>query len=196
MSEFDDYDQLFAEQGDFDIPEHYSFGAAFKITPKLTIAADAHRINYGDIKSINNPGPVDPVDLNPLCPGIDPPECQLGGDKGMGFGWDDMWAYKVGLNYDYNTQWSFRAGYNYGESPIEEDQVLFNMLAPATVEHHVTIGASYRPNKNMEWSFNYMHAFENTIEGTTAFSNRPKGDDNAELSMYIHSLGVSFAYLM
>ena len=114
----------------------------------------------------------------------------------MGFGWDDVTAYKIGLNYDYNDQWSFRTGYNYAKSPVKENQALFNMLAPATVEHHVTIGASYRPNKNMEWSMNYMHAFENTINGTTAFTNRAPGDDNASLSMKINSLGISFAYKM
>ena len=196
MTKFDKYDQLFAEQGSFDIPENYAIGAAFKITPKLTVAADVERILYGDIASINNPGPSDPTNLNPLCPGIDPPECKLGGNKGMGFGWDDVTAYKIGLNYDYNDQWSFRTGYNYAKSPVKENQALFNMLAPATVEHHVTIGASYRPNKNMEWSMNYMHAFENTINGTTAFTNRAPGDDNASLSMKINSLGISFAYKM
>lgn len=194
MTEFDEYDQLFAEQGDFDIPEHYSIGFAYKATPKLTVAADIQQIKYSNIASINNPGPIDPVDLNPLCPGADPPVCQLGGDLGMGFGWDDATVYKIGLNYDYNKEWSFRVGYNYGETPIQPSEVLFNMLAPAVVEHHATIGASYRPSRNMEWSANFTHAFENTVSGPTAFGNRP-GDD-AELSMYINTLGVSFAYRM
>jgi long-chain fatty acid transport protein len=196
MTKFDKYSELFAEHGSFDIPENYAIGAAFKVTPKITLAADVEWIKYGSVASISNPGPSDPVDLNPLCPGVDPPKCQLGGSEGMGFGWEDVTVYKVGVNYDYNDQWSFRTGYNYGKSPIQPNQVLFNMLAPATVEHHITLGASYRPNKNMEWSVNYMHAFENTIKGTTAFSNRPPGEDNAELSMYINSFGVSFGYKM
>ena len=196
MTEFDDYAELFAEQGDFDIPENFGVGMAFKLTPKLTIAADVTRILYSDIASINNPGPVDPVDLNPLCPGVDEPRCKLGGDDGMGFGWDDTTVYKIGLNYDYNREWSFRAGYNYGEGVIDDDQVLFNMLAPATVEHHLTLGFSYRPNKNMEWSVNAMHGFENTVRGPTAYSNRAPGEDNAAISMYINTFGVSFAYMM
>ena len=198
MTEFEDYEELFAEQGDFDIPEHFAIGAAFKITPKLTIAADIQRILYSDIASINNKGPNarDKTDLNPACPGFDEPRCLLGGDDGMGFGWDDATAYKIGLNYDHNREWSFRAGYNYGETPIQDDQVLFNMLAPATVEHHLTAGFSYRPNKNMEWSFNAMHAFENTVRGPTAYSNRAPGEDNAAISMYINTFGISFAYMM
>jgi len=198
MTEFDKYTQLFAEQGDFDIPEHFAIGLAVKVTPKLTIAADVHKIMYSEIASISNKGPNvnDKSDLNPACPGFDEPRCLLGGDDGMGFGWDDATAYKIGVNYDYNKQWSFRAGYNHGENVIPADQVLFNMLAPAVVEDHITFGASYRPNSNIEWSFNYMHALENTLRGPTAYSNRAPGEDNAAVSMYIDTLGVSFAYKM
>ncbi|MBU1191447.1 MAG: outer membrane protein transport protein [Gammaproteobacteria bacterium] len=201
MTKFDKYRNLFAEQGSFDIPMHYTVGLAYKPTKKLTIAGDIQQILYSTIKSVNNPGPnvLDPTDLNPLCPGddgVDSARCNLGGDDGMGFGWKDQTVYKLGFNYDYDKAWSFRAGVNYGKSPIPESQVLFNMLAPATVEWHATFGASYRPSPNTEWSFNYMHAFENTITGPTAFTNRPLGADNAAISMYQDSLGLSFSYRM
>jgi long-chain fatty acid transport protein len=194
MTRFDNYDELFAEHGNFDIPEHYSIGLAYQLTDKLTIAADVQQINYSNIASIGNPGPIDDVDLNPLCPGPDPAICQLGGDLGMGFGWSDATAYKIGLNYDYSDAWSFRIGYNHGDTPIQNDQVLFNMLAPATVEDHITLGASYRPNRNIEWTANLVHAFENTVSGPTAFGNLP-GDD-ASISMEINTFGVSFAYIL
>lgn len=198
MTKFDKYRQLFAEQGSFDIPEHYSVGLAFKFTPKLTVAADYQRIQFSDVKSIGNPGPnaFDVSDANPLCPGLDTSDCLLGGNNGMGFGWTNANIFKIGANYDFNQKWSFRAGYDYNDGVIEDDQILFNMLAPASVQHHATIGTSYRPNKNMEWSFNYMHAFENTISGPTGYTNREPGEDNAKASMYINSLGVSFAYMM
>ena len=83
--------------------------------------------------------------------GQNPSLCNLGGNDGMGFGWDDQTVYKLGINYDYNKTWSFRGGVNYGKSPIQNHEVLFNMLAPATVEWHATIGASYRPSPNIEW---------------------------------------------
>lgn len=209
MTKFDKYRNLFAERGSFDIPEHFAFGTALKITDKLTFAADAQHIMYSDIRSVGNTGPSvdDPGDLNTngSCKGVpddvDPENCKLGGDDGMGFGWQDQWVYKAGFNYDYNTNWSFRAGYNYGKSPIPDDQVLFNMLAPATVEHHATVGFSYRPSKNIEWSFNGMHAFEKTIKGPSAFG--PTGDENIDkdvdsiaISMRQWSLGASFAYKM
>lgn len=198
MTRFDKYRNLFAEQGDFDIPEHFEIGMAVKATKNLTIAADVQRILFSDITSVGNPGPVDPVDFNPLCPGgsTGRPECLLGGNLGMGFGWTDQTVYKLGIDYRYNDKWNLRAGLNYGKSPIPDDQVLFNMLAPATVEKHITLGASYRPSRNIEWSMNYMHGFENTITGPTAFTNRAPGEDNAAISMYQNSLGISFAYSM
>jgi long-chain fatty acid transport protein len=198
MTEFDKYDQLFAEQGDFDIPENFAVGLAYKLTDKLTVAADIQRILYSDVASVGDPGPNvnNNSDLNPACPGVDTPRCLLGGDEGMGFGWNDQTVYKIGLNYDYNSWWSFRVGYNHGTGVIPDDQVLFNMLAPAVVEDHFTMGASYRPSKNIEWSFNYMHAFENTVRGPTAYTNRAPGEDNAAISLYINSVGVGFAYKM
>ncbi len=209
MTRFDKYKNLFAEQGSFDIPEHFALGTAIKLTDKLTLAADTQHIRFSSVRSVGNTGPsvTDPGDLNVngSCAGIaddvDPDNCKLGGDDGMGFGWQDQWVYKVGVNYDYNSHWSFRAGYNYGKSPIPDDQVLFNMLAPATVEHHATIGFSYRPSNNIEWSVNGMHAFENTIKGPSAFG--PTGDENIDqnvdstaISMRQWALGVSFAFKM
>jgi long-chain fatty acid transport protein len=205
MTKFDKYDELFAEQGDFDIPENYAIGLAYKITPTVTVAADIQQILFSDVASVGNTGPVNSVDLNTNGPcgvsagnptGSDAavPGCTLGGDYGMGFGWGDATAYKIGLNWDYSTEWSFRTGYNHGDTTIKNDQVLFNMLAPATVEDHITVGASYRPSKAIEWTFNASRALENTICGPTAFGNLP-GDD-ACITMEINTLGVSFAYNM
>lgn len=199
MTKFDKYRNLFAEQGDFDIPMHYAVGVAYRPNDKLTIAADVQQIQFHTIASVANKGPVDPVDLNPRCPGddgLDSARCNLGGDDGMGFGWENQTVYKLGVNYDYDSNWSFRGGVNYGKSPIPDDQVLFNMLAPATVEWHLALGASYRPSPNIEWSFSYVHAFENTITGPTAFTNRAPGEDNAAISMYQNAIGASFSYRM
>jgi long-chain fatty acid transport protein len=202
MSKFNQYKNLFAEQGSFDIPENWTIGLAVKATKKLTVAADLEKIYYSNVASVANPGPdaKNPTTFFPpgcqtLSDGSN--TCMLGRDDGMGFGWQDMMVYKVGFNYDYNDNWSFRAGYNYGKAPMPNNQVLFNFLAPAVVENHVTLGASYRPDKNMEWSFNYMHAFSNTIKGPTALGpvgGLPVNGNNASIDMKIDSFGVSFGY--
>ena len=78
-----------------------------------------------------------------------------------------------------------------------DDQILFNLLAPATVEKHLTFGLSYRPNKGNEFSFNFMRAFENTITGPTVFpaKNTPVellDTPNAAASMNQYSVGATW----
>ncbi|VAW81757.1 putative facilitator of salicylate uptake [hydrothermal vent metagenome] len=197
MTKFDDYKNLFAEQGDFDIPENYALGIAYNFNPKLNIKFDIQQINFNDVASIGNPGPLanDPsrTEFNPLCPGEDTIECKLGGNLGMGFGWTNQTVYKLGSEFHYNQKLTFRAGLNYGEATIKKDQVLFNLIAPATIEKHLTVGATYHFSEDIELSMSYVHAFENTITGQTLF--QPSGApinspvDNASLSMKQRSLG-------
>jgi len=191
MQKFNRYKGLFAEHGEFDIPENFTVGMAYKFTPKFAVAFDVHRILWNDVASIGNLGPTTTgtLGLNPLCPGGNAgnPECQLGGDLGMGFGWTNQTAYKLGFDYKYSKDLSIRAGYNYGKSPIPEDQVLFNMLAPATVEKHVTFGATYTLANKDEVSFAFMHAFEKVIKGPTMFPG-------ASASLAMSQTSLSFAY--
>ena len=195
MSEFDEYKGLFAEQGDFDVAEEYALGVNFKINSKSNISFEISQVNYNDIKSVGNPGPnaSDPSDFNPLCPGVDTIDCKLGGDNGMGFGWQNQTRYKIGGDYAYSEKITLRAGWAYAKAPIESDQVLFNLLAPATVENNLTLGASYQYADDIEISVNYLHGFANTIKGPTAF---PPGagvvqGSNAAIAMVQDAVGVT-----
>jgi len=197
MQKFEAYKNLFAEQGSFDIPENYAVGLAYDFTPSWTIAFDIQRINYSDIRSVGNPGPsinnAVTGNLFPLCPGADKTSCKLGGDNGLGFGWNNQTVYKIGADWKYNDKVNLRAGWNYAKSPIPDDQVLFNMLAPATPEHHLTLGAGYMFTENVSLDANFMYAFLNTIKGPTAFG--PGGayvqGTNASIAMKQYSLGAT-----
>ena len=197
MDPFDRYSNLFAEQGDFDLPENYAIGLAYEFTPKWTAAFDIQRINWSSVRSIGNPGPaVDaPItgNLFPLCPGDDKSSCKLGGYNGLGFGWTDQTIYKIGVDWSINEKWNARAGWNYGKAPIPEDQVLLNMLAPATPEHHLTFGGGYYFTEDVVLDANVMIAFLNTIKGPTAFG--PGGayvtGSNASIAMGQYSIGAT-----
>jgi len=194
MSEFDDYSGLFAEQGDFDIAEEYSFGINVNLK-NINISLEIQQVNYSDVKSIGNPGPnaADPSDFNPLCPGVDTPDCLLGGDKGMGFGWTDQTRIRLGGDFQYSDKLTLRAGWAYAEAPIEKDQVLFNFLAPATTENNLTFGASYQYSPTMEISVNYLHGFENVISGPTAFTpegQAPVENANGSIGMVQNAIGA------
>lgn len=213
MTKFDKYKGLFAEQGSFDIPENYALGLALRPTDKLTLLFDLEKINYSDIRSVANPGP-DPANTSDFFPTsfgcTSPPgatspadnTCALGKDKGMGFGWQSQVVYKVGVQYEYDPTWTFRVGYNYGKAPMPDNQILFNMLAPAVVEHHATLGFTYRQSPNIEWTMSYVHAFKNTVKGDTPFypagiSNIDDLDEpNGAASMRQDSIGVMFSYML
>ena len=188
MTEFDKYKGLFAEAGDFDIPETTAFGVSYAVNKDIDVAFDIQRVNFGDVASVGNPGPNPTGGFFP-CGDI---TCgALGLPQGLGFGWDNQTAYKLGVNYDYDDVWSFRSGINYGASTIKKEDVLFNTMAPAVVEWHYSLGATWRFAKDMEANFSYIHAFENTVRGSTAFSARPAGEDNAALTMIQDSFGAS-----
>jgi long-chain fatty acid transport protein len=77
MGKFEKYSDLFAEEGDFDIPATISAGISWNSGNGLTVAFDWQRIFYEGVNSIANPGPVfngDPANPMPTFP----PGTQLG----------------------------------------------------------------------------------------------------------------------
>jgi long-chain fatty acid transport protein len=193
MTKFDKYQSLFAEQGGFDIPENYGIGIAFKPVKNLVIAADVTRIIYSDIKSINNLGPgINPGGLGTGgIPSLSDPSKQLGKDAGMGFGWQDMTVYKLGVQYGVNNKLQVRAGYNYGATPIPDDQVTFNLLAPGTVEHHYSVGFTYRANDVLEVTGTYLYAAPN---GQTACNQNIL--DCASFNMHQNLFALSMGWVL
>ena len=182
MTEFDKYKGLFAEQGDFDVPEQYGLGIAVKTTPNLTLAADVQRINYGDVDSVGA------SITNLTVRGI-----PLGTDNGAGFAWRDVTAYKIGASYAWSETLTLRAGYNHSSQPIRKSETLFNILAPGVVQDHLTLGATWTlPNKS-ELSIAYMHAFEKKVRGENSVPN-DFGAGNANLKMYEDSLGIAYGW--
>ena len=182
MTKFDKYKGLFAQGGSFDVPSSYGVGLAIKATPQLTLAADVTRINYSEVDSVGNSSSNLFISGNPL-----------GANNGPGFGWKDVTAVKVGASYAYDENLILRAGYNYSSQPICSSETLFNILAPGVVQDHLTLGATWTlPNKS-ELSFSYLHAFENSVNGSNSIP-AGFGGGNANLKMYQDSLGVAYGW--
>lgn len=188
MSKFDKYKGLFAEQGGFDIPETYGIGIAVKATDKLTVAGDVVQINYGDIRSLANDGSK--------FPGV--AGTPLGGDNGSGFGWSDQTVYKLGMTYQYSPNLLLRAGYNYAAMPISQKNTYFNILAPATVEQHLTLGATWTMANKSELTVSYMHAFSKGIDGVNNGNGGFAGVDGhpINLKMDQNALGIAYGWKM
>jgi long-chain fatty acid transport protein len=184
MSEFDEYAGLFAGQGDFDIPDMFTGGLALAVHRKATVVFDVSHIRYSEIPAV----------ANPLLPNLG--MAPLGSGDGAGFGWEDVTAYKSALVYDHSDAFTLRGGWNYAEQPIPESETLFNFLAPGVVEHHLTLGGTWRFAPRMEITAAYMHAFEKTVEGMNSIiPGTPEaggmGGGEVDLTMFEDSFGVS-----
>lgn len=67
-----------------------------------------------------------------------------------GFGWDDMHIFKAALVHKFSDFVTGRLGYNFGQSPISNERVFANVIAPAIVEHHIAAGISFTPKVQHE----------------------------------------------
>ncbi len=157
MTEFDKYAGLFAEQGDFDIPPALQVGLSYDVTPAVTVVADYKRIWYSQIDAIANP-------ISNLLSGN-----LLGEDNGPGFGWEDINAYKIGVQVEVSPTILVRAGFAYNDNPIPDSETLFNILAPGVVEQHYTAGLTWKATPNMAVLFGAMYAPSNSVSGTEPF---------------------------
>jgi long-chain fatty acid transport protein len=193
MQKFDKYKGLFAEEGDFDMPENYNVGVAFKATPTLTVLADYRRINYNGVASVGNPS-ASVTNCN-LVGGTDPSAC-LGGSNGAGFGWQNVNVYKLGFEYQYNNEITLRAGYSHNDNPIKAQDVTFNILAPGVIEDHLTLGFTHKNKSGGELTMFYMHAFENSVTGSSLFNKFGVPAGNETIKMYQNSIGIAYGWKM
>ena len=178
MSKFGRYRGLFAEQGGFDIPANVAAGIAFKVLPNTTLLLDGERIFYGQVKSIAN---------------NDSNQSQLGTTNGPGFGWHDITAIKTGFQVKLNPAVTVRGGYNHSGVPFDKTQTFFNLLAPAVVQDHLTLGATWNLSGGKEINLAYVHAFANTVNGFASIAPA-FGGGNVNLSMFQDSIGISFGW--
>ncbi len=199
MSDFDDYADLYAQAGGFDIPSTIKAGVSFRVSDSARINLDVERINYSDVDSVHNPimnlitncWATNPDPFPPANPPFaDIPESSgcLGGPNGAGFGWQDVTAYKAGFSWNSDDKNTWRLGFSYAEQPIPDSEVLFNILAPGVMEYHITAGwTSERPNGNV-MSLSLMYAPSNEVTGVSTF------DPTQTITLEMSQLEVEFAY--
>jgi len=182
MTEFHQYSDLFAENGGFDIPAIFTTGIAIHPRSDLTLSFDYERIFYGDVKSIANKGPI-------LGPAIPAGHSVLGADNGIGFGWEDIDVFRVGLQFEVNQDLTLRAGYSWNDRPFGSDQLLFNVIAPAVTNKHMTFGLSYSPNEFGELNLSYQHAFKEHLNSDQTAFGVP-----GSLSMYQNAFEIGYSW--
>ncbi len=181
MTEFDDYSGLFAEEGDFDVPPTVTVGLSYKVRPDVIVVADWQRIFYNTVKSLGNPNdtPITPTTL-------------LGSDDGLGFGWNNVDIIKVGVQWAYSPKLTLRAGISHADQMFDNGEALFNVLAPATIRTHASLGMTYQIDRSSAVSVAYTRAFKEKIDGQNPNFTGPQ---TGSVEMDQHELEVSWAWL-
>ena len=189
MSKFDDYAGLFAEGGDFDIPSTWTVGLAWKTAPKSTLTFDVQQIMYSDVASISNS--ISSLTDGSCTPGAPATGAGcLGGSAGAGFGWKDMTIYKLGYQWETSPDWTWRVGVSQGDQPIPNSETMFNILAPAVMETHLTAGFTMKTGSDSEFSLAGMYAPNSSVTGANPFN--PSQNITIEMTQY--ELEASWAW--
>ncbi len=182
MSKFDKYKGLFADSGNFDIPENYAVGLSFQATPAVLVAFDYSTIKYSGVPSVGNASNSAGA---------------LGTADGKGFGWADIDIYKLGVEWQQSGNLTLRAGVNVGDNPIQSRDVTFNIIAPGVMTTHYTLGGTYALSKTSELTIAYVYAPEESVSGSSLFNSLGFGANyggNETIRMKQQSLGVQFGW--
>lgn len=150
------YNGLFAENGGFDVPAHFTVGLAQEIVPSLTLAFDYQKIFFADVASLGNTAPT-VAELS----GNLAPDRRFGGRRGVGFGWRNQDVFRIGLLWVQSPRLQWRLGYSQNSPQITTNAVLFNIPTPSAMAQKVTGGVSFEWTKGRAFSLGYMHGFDN-----------------------------------
>lgn len=110
---FDKYKGLFADGGNFDIPENYGVGIAVQATPQWTIAADVQTMRYSQTPFVGNPV------ANLFAKGQ-----PLGSANGPGFGWKDVTVFKLGAIHQVSKDLTLRGGLSLASQTVPESETV------------------------------------------------------------------------
>jgi len=130
-----------------DFPSIASMGVGYTGIKNLTVNIDLRHIDYEHTDGFSEPAEFD----NTFAV--------------KGFGWDSIWQVACGISYDLNEKWIIRCGYSYNQNPIDDKITFFNIHAPAIIQHHASIGFTYKASEQLFLNFGWSHGFKNSIEG-------------------------------
>jgi long-chain fatty acid transport protein len=187
MTKLDDYAGLFADDGAFDIPAMFNFGVAYKAQPNLTLAFDYQHIFYDEVHAIANSNDVDLTQCQTTGP---KPSYCLGGQSGVGFGWESMDIFKLGVKYDANEKIGLFGGVSYNTDFLKTNkQGLFNVLAPATIRWHLTAGATYRHSDKDAFNLSFSYMPKETWDGSA-----PELTQTQTGSLYMEQMDIEISW--
>jgi long-chain fatty acid transport protein len=182
VDNFNRYKGLFADHGNLNLPSAFGAGGDVTLLPGLDVALDVTRIRYHEIKSIGNP-----IDL--VYSGV-----LLGASNGPGFSWHDITAIKVGANWHATDRLELRVGYNHSSAAISNNETFSGILAPGTIEHQYTAGASWKLSSKWDISIDGLYAPSVTMKGAPNVIPASYGGGTVDLVSNVLAFGGGAEY--
>ncbi|MDD5247590.1 MAG: outer membrane protein transport protein [Rhodocyclaceae bacterium] len=147
----------------FQWPETYGLGLAYRANEDWLLAADYKRINWS--------GVMQDFKMT-FSTGSDFADFRISQD------WHNQNVVMIGASYRASAALTLRCGGNFANNPVPDDRV--NPLFPATVRNQYTLGFGYLLDRQSSIDFSLAHAPKVTVTGTQTadvpFSGAP---DNA-----------------
>jgi len=100
---------------------------------------------------------------------------------------------KLGAEWWYRPDVALRAGYAYNTPLFGSRDVQLDILAPATTQHHLTVGGEWRYDKDWSFEFAGMYAPEATVSGVEIIPG-PGHGVAVSSEQYEITLGVKYFY--
>jgi len=135
-----DYAEMIYSTGaktEITLPDMWSFGIAVKPIEKLTVEFDADRFGWSSYDSLD----------------IYFDETTILPDSLMRKDWNDVWAYRVGMNYELTGSLDLRLGYARDNNPIPNDTI--GPELPDADRNNYTFGFGYKGERAV-FDFAYM----------------------------------------
>jgi long-chain fatty acid transport protein len=162
----------------FQWPETYGLGAAFKVNDQLMLAADYKRIGWAKVMrdfkmTFTADGSAGNVALGFAGTSLDTTLYQ---------NWKDQDVFMLGASYKATQELTLRGGINIANNPIPDNYL--NALFPAIVKTHYALGGGYAFNKVASVDLSYTYAPKvSAMAGSTVESQH--GQQNWQF-MYSH----------
>jgi long-chain fatty acid transport protein len=146
-----DYQGFLPDSGNVDLPGNIGVGITWNALPCLILSGEWVQLLWTGTDFFGNSSLI----------GVTRP---FGSTDGPGLSWNQQSVFKVGAAYKVMRCLTLRVGYNFGQNPIGPTDTFMNVPTAATIEHHVTTGATYSFGCS-EVSFYYWYGFANTVRG-------------------------------
>lgn len=178
-AQHDEYRGLVARGGKLELPSIYGGGFAVKPFEKLTVILEAQRLTYRSEAAFRN-GLDKFVDGGHL----------LGSNDGPGFGFNDLNAYKLGIEYAATQKLTVRGGFLHGTGLLTKDNTFFAFLGCLTHRETYTLGATYLWRD--KWELSGM-AYATPIRSVQGSGSIPAafGGGEVDIADEVYGFGLS-----